>query len=188
MDFVSFIIACFIIIFLVPYTIKQLIQAKRKKFVYGLVSIMIFSLLYYLSLPNYMCIHEMSPVSRTKANAHTLQTMVDTYYENNNKKYPKNIDELKKEALSAKVPYPYWKELKNPFTYNTGKGEAYDDFNRVLINEKISLPELRKVGLVYYSPIFNKKGKVIKYYIYASGKDGFLIKEYENKFFTLTNN
>lgn len=164
---------------------KQFIHAKRKKFGYGLVSIMIFSLLYYISLPNYMCIHEMSPISMTKANAHTLQTMVETYFEVSGKKYPKNVTELKKGILKSNNPY--WKEFKNKFTQNTGKGEAYDDFNRVLINEKIYLPELRKVGVVYYSPIFNKKGQVVKYFIYASGKDGFLIKDIGTKFFTLTN-
>ena len=187
MDSIQFILilGLFFTILVIPYIIKNLILFKPIGINYATLAVAVFSLLYYLALPNYRS-YEPAKITRVKFNEHTLKTIVDTYYADN-KSYPKNIDELKKEALKSRDPY--WKELKNPFTENKGKGKSYDDFQRILINEKITFPELRKAGVVYYSPIFNKKGQVIKYFIYGSEKDGFLIKDYsgKDKFFTLTN-
>lgn len=181
-----FIFGLFFIILVIPYIFYKICSYYNKKWLFIIILMLYYIFLIYLALPNFVCVDGRAKITSVKANAHTLKSIVDTYY-SDNKLYPKNIDELKKEALGSRAPY--WKELKNPFTENKGKGESYDDFQRILTNEKITFPELRKEGIVYYSPIFNKKSQVIKYFIYGSEKNGFLIKEYggKDKFYTLTN-
>lgn len=144
-----------------------------------------------VSLPNFTSCGGDGRPSSVKANAHTIQTMVETYAVDWKGEYPNNINNLKLEA-SKNAVNKYWKELQNPYTKLTGKGNAYDDFDKKLLEKEDGWffnrsPNKGKAGCVYYYPIFDKTGKIFKYYIYASGKDGFWLTDNGTSFFALTN-
>lgn len=128
----------------------------------------------FMSLPNFISDGGRSKVSSVKANAHTLQTMLETYAVDFKGIYPPNIKALEIEA--KKNVNPYWKELKNPFNANTNT--ALDNFNE--LSKKVD-------GTVLYVPVINKNYEVVKYFIYGVDKNGKSLKEKGNEIFYLTN-
>lgn len=61
------------------------------------------------------------------ASMHVFQTMIETYAVDWGGVYPNSVAELRAEATAGTAPY--WKELKNPLTGETGEGKAYLDFS-----------------------------------------------------------
>ena len=112
--------------------------------------------------------HTRSPASRIKANMHTLQTMIETYAIDYKGKYPRNIEELKKDA---DLPYKnYWKELWNPYIYkNTMEYIASFTQNKPIGDEVYTI--YKDYNIYKYPSIFyavNKKRT--KYWLTAINK------------------
>src|SRR5690606_10094262 len=108
-------------------------------------------------------------VSSTKANMHTFQTMVETYAVDWGGYYPDSVAALKNEAQN--VDYPYWKELMNPFSDQSGEGKAYLDYSRYQAG-----PEHK--GMVLYQVSEDRFG----YQIMGTDKLGKKIMDQEQAF------
>jgi prepilin-type N-terminal cleavage/methylation domain-containing protein len=76
-----------------------------------MVVIVIIGILVAIALPNFIGATDRARLASVKANAHTVQAMVETYSVDNNNRYPLNVARLESEARSA----GYWKTLSNPF-------------------------------------------------------------------------
>lgn len=120
------------------------------------------------NLVSFSC-SERSKVASVKSNMHTLQTMVETYAVNWAGSYPKNITQLKKDAIKNN----YWKPLKNPWNKKDSViltdyiNEQNSDFNFV---EEKNYSE----GTLLYTPLANRETKDITgYKIYGVTKIGY---------------
>jgi len=71
-------------------------------------------------------------ISSVKANMHTLQTMVETYFVDH-KRVPASGRILEFQARHD--PNPYWKNILNPFTSREGYLQAWGDYH--LYNESL---------------------------------------------------
>ena len=81
-----------------------------------------FILLCYVSLTQPMLACQCrARVSATKANMHSLQTMVEIYAANHDGNYPANLNLLEAAARNEH----YWRDLKNPYTLASGYGKSY---------------------------------------------------------------
>lgn len=96
-----------------------------------------------------------------KANAHTLQTIVETYGTDWGE-YPENLDILIKEAKSK----GYWKDFKNPYNQEGKQFYTVNINNYNLDSNLIKRKKIEKGGILY-NPLFNKNKKVSGYKIYA---------------------
>lgn len=76
-----------------------------------MVVIVIIGILVAIALPNFIGATDRARLANVKANAHTVQAMVETYSVDNANRYPVNVAHLQAEATSA----GYWKDIKNPF-------------------------------------------------------------------------
>ncbi|MEK7433908.1 MAG: hypothetical protein AABZ74_12295 [Cyanobacteriota bacterium] len=184
---IFFIIIIFVIIISCIYF--KLSKIKVSLFlILFILPIASFSL--YLSLPNFISADfKRAKLASVKSNMHTFQTMLETYSVDENKHYPKNVEELENCAKNkSNWSGQYWKDFKSPFSEETGKGVSYDNYHGVLLKQNVDLSSIRISGCVYYSPVINKKGEVLKYFIYGSGKIGEIITDSQtNVPFTLSN-
>lgn len=189
----SFFIMIFLFLGAIPYGIYKLFSITKTKTFPILMVVLYFSLLIvFLQLPNF---HPSDGVRRkassVKANMHTFQTILETYFVDASGNYPKNVEELYKFANSGKTPY--WKDFKNPYKGTTGKGISFDNFSE--INKKFYWNKLThkfelipKVGIVYYAHVFTN-GIYSKYFIYGTEKNGEVFFDSQtNEPFTLSNN
>ncbi|MBT9547480.1 MAG: hypothetical protein IV090_18950 [Candidatus Sericytochromatia bacterium] len=132
--------------------------------------------------------------SSVKANMHTLQTILETYYADHHR-YPAYGTILEREARIH--PQPYWKEFVNPFLSETGYGKSWGDLHQKPVDSKDqesiafvlgirmnvssqNLP-LSARGMVIYAPVSKQK-----YYLYGYGSNGELIKD-KGQVFCLSN-
>ena len=76
-----------------------------------MVVIVIIGILVAIALPNFIGATDRAKVASVKSNAHTVQTMLESYGVDFGGKYPDNVDALKREAQTG----AYWKQLSNPF-------------------------------------------------------------------------
>lgn len=81
-----------------------------------------------------------------RSNAHTLQAMVETFGEEHGGLYPEDISSLMR---AAQANDPYWKELTNPVTKQSGIGKALDSFQ----NFKRQGFPASAAGQVFYEPL-----------------------------------
>lgn len=81
--------------------------------------------------------------SSTKANAHTLQTIVETYGVDWAGMYPKDIATLQKEASAE--GRDYWKDVTNPITGESGMNQSIADYSTFK-------GTVDQVGRVFYEP------------------------------------
>ncbi|MEK7433911.1 MAG: hypothetical protein AABZ74_12310 [Cyanobacteriota bacterium] len=157
----------------------------------------IFVLFYFIYLLNYISISNFNASNQSDGKVasvmyrmHTFQTIIETYSVDTDGFYPKNVEEVYKFANTGNNTY--WKDFRNPFTNQTGKGKSYDDFSTVSkkfnsYSEKFYF--IGKTGVVYYSPVIDKKGKISKYFIYGGArKDDIILDSKTGIPFTLSNN
>lgn len=125
-------------------------------------------------------------ISSAKANAHTLQTLLETHGVDWRGQYPPSLKELEKEAKK----YSYWKDFKNPFTKKQGiaiNGALLDYANYKKVKDVASMK-----GLVLYKAEncayvkAEKRTFCTNYKIYALDEKGNMIKD-KNKQFVLSN-
>lgn len=76
-----------------------------------MVVIVIIGILVAIALPNYIGATDRARLANVKANAHTVQAMVETYSVDNQNRYPIDVAHLQSEARDS----GYWKDIKNPF-------------------------------------------------------------------------
>lgn len=116
--------------------------------------------------------------SSVKANMHSLQTMIETYGVDWGGTYPENLHILVKEAQQNSNPY--WKELTNPFTQQTGIGQqgAMLDFANYRAGNPLNQ------GLVIYESSPSKS----LYFIYGVDAQGNWVQDQSrNEAFYLSN-
>lgn len=91
-----------------------------------MVVIVIIGILVAIALPNFISAQDRAKLSSVKSNAHTLQTMAETYAVDWGGVYPEKIgsgtgDGLMTEAITKN----YVKKFKNPFTSLEGPNLSY---------------------------------------------------------------
>lgn len=133
-----------------------------------------FKWLFDLTEGNMKNVSNKAKDTSSKANAHSVQTMVETFGVDYAGFYPENVKILEKEAKASKYG-AYWKELKNPFTNSTKDSIMdYKAYN------KTNAKKLK--GVTLYQPLncsynkTNKKNLCKSYKIYAVGENGAFLK------------
>lgn len=136
-----------------------------------------------------------SKISTVKANMHTFQTIVETYFKYH-KEYPSNIQILFKDANQPiDNNYVYWKDFQNPQTKEWGYRKSFHDYEKWLSEPKRNLEF--KYGLRILKPLKNNEsyieGMVLykfisksSYQILGTNKNGELVKD-KNREFYLSN-
>lgn len=152
----------------------------KQRAVFYSVSLSAIAVLALLAMPNFIgagggC--GGSPLNGTRANAHTLQTMIETYGVDTGGVYPANLQELEIEAKREDQGWsPYWKELTNPYTQYTGYGKAFTDAGQPPVE-----------GIVLYQPVLQTaqhgKTEVLGYAVYAYKSDTERIQDQGRDFF-----
>ncbi len=150
------------------YVEQQAFSSKRQWT--SLAGIFLGFGLIVLAIPNFIgtCCSEIASV---KANAHTLQTMIETYGVDNGGVYPHSLGALYQEAKQG----DYWKEPRNPASQEAGPGKSF---------QEAGYPPMP--GAVTYQPVFDKNNHITTYRIQAYDFNGKWVKEKE-KIFTLSN-
>lgn len=115
-----------------------------------------------ISLPASTGNGDRAKISSVKANAHTLQTMVETYYIDHSG-YPATLNELYQEANGK---YEYWKDYGNPYSDQRGIGATYSDEGPAVVP-----------GTVAYKVLRDKKGRLNDYVIYGYDPNGKRIQD-----------
>ena len=121
-------------------------------------------------------------LSSVKANAHTFQTVLETYAVD----YGGHYDEFQIVKLEAEKK-GYWKDFKNPFDY---KAKAIIDLqNSITINELTGRVELQNfnAGTVLYDSVI-ENNFVAKYYLYGVSKEDNKLIVDKGQVFYLSNN
>lgn len=129
-----------------------------------MVVIVIIGILVAIALPNFIGATDRAKIANVKSNAHTVQTMLESYGVDWGGKYPDLVADLEKEAKDG----AYWKALSNPFDGGAG-----------LINYAAAPVG----GAVAYD---QTSADDTKYFIYGYDKAKALIKD-KGQPFTLTN-
>jgi prepilin-type N-terminal cleavage/methylation domain-containing protein len=75
-----------------------------------MVVIVIIGILVAIAVPNYIGSTDRARLANVKANAHTIQLMVETYGTDFKNQYPPDVAGLKAAAQSS----GYWKDITNP--------------------------------------------------------------------------
>jgi prepilin-type N-terminal cleavage/methylation domain-containing protein len=76
-----------------------------------MVVIVIIGILVAIALPNFIGATDRAKLANVKSNAHTVQTMLESYGVDFGGKYPTTVVNLQQEAQTG----AYWKTLANPF-------------------------------------------------------------------------
>ncbi len=134
-------------------------------------------------------------ISSVKANMHTLQTMLETFYADHHY-YPPHIHIL--ETHAQRSPQPYWIDFNNPFISKTGYFKSFCDYQylpfdqqsarenfvnilgiKMIVTQKKSIIALS--GLVVYAPVSPQQ-----YFLYGLDKEGKMILD-KGQVFSLSN-
>ena len=168
--------------------LKKLKSKKGFTLIELMVVIVIIGILVAIALPNFISAQDRAKLSSVKSNAHTLQTMVETYAVDWGGVYasslgaPATAGTLMKEATDK----TYIKDFKNPFTAQAGAGLSYMSAGPGAVNITTGASTSYVAGAVSYDPITTGT-TITKYYIYGGEKTaGFVILDKGAPFF-LTN-
>jgi general secretion pathway protein G len=123
-----------------------------------MVVIVIIGILVAIALPNFIGATDRAKVANVKSNAHTVQTMLESYGVDFGGKYPDNIASLQSEAQTG----AYWKQLSNPFD---AANPALENFSGTFTNG----------GAVGYN--MTAGSDKTKYFIYGSDKNKIKVKD-----------
>ena len=123
-----------------------------------MVVIVIIGILVAIALPNFIGATDRAKLANVKSNAHTVQTMLESYGVDYNGKYPGGPVILRNEAQTG----AYWKALTNPFDGTTTN--ALVDFSGTF----------GVGGAVGYN---QQSSDNSKYFLYGSDKDKLRIKD-----------
>lgn len=162
-------------------------QLKRKSKGFTLIELMvvivIIGILVAIALPNFISAQDRAKISSVKANAHTVQTMLETYAVDYQGKYPTNRTELYNGANSTNN---YWKELKNPFTAATS-ANSVTEIGTIVPATNGPTAAGAAAGVVYYNPLTGTP--ITKYWIYGGDKavNSVIYDAANNSPFTLSN-
>lgn len=163
-------------------------QLKRKSKGFTLIELMvvivIIGILVAIALPNFISAQDRAKISSVKANAHTVQTMLETYAVDYQGKYPSTRAELYTGANSTNN---YWKELKNPFTAKTATDSV--DILPGAVTATNGIAVGTAAGTVYFNPMIVGTNPITKYYIYGGDKTALqlIFDNANNSVFTLSN-
>jgi prepilin-type N-terminal cleavage/methylation domain-containing protein len=133
-----------------------------------MVVIVIIGILVAIALPNFIGATDRAKVANVKSNAHTIQTMLESYGVDFGGKYPDTVANLKSEAQTG----AYWKSVSNPFD---GSADALEDHNGATFT---------KGGMVGYN--MTAGSDKTKYFIYGSDKNKVRVKD-KGQDFVLSN-
>ncbi len=134
-------------------------------------------------------------ISSSKANMHTLQTMLETFGVDHHY-YPSTVIKLEHEARNA--ANPYWKDFVNPMTSQQGFLKSFADLKMHHLPAaqlKEQYAEIMGLRFLLIEPDLqaNTSGIVLydfvsknKYFIYGLDKYGEFIRE-KGQIFTLSN-
>lgn len=117
--------------------------------------------------------NEKKLITSLKKNMYSFQVMLETYSVDWAGTYPSTVNNLIKEAKNRN----YYKNEKNPFNSNLSTWINYKEYT----NKKF--PQMT----VIYNPIKDLSKDITKYEIFASDKNGNILKE-NNKIYVMTNN
>lgn len=123
-------------------------------------------------------VENMSKISKLKSNAHTFQTMLETYAVDYQGEYPKNVEELEKEAKKSNF---YWHNIINPFNEKNIKAIVDYKTYKKEKNKKIFF------GYVLYQPEISSN-QITSYKVYLIDEKGEFLKDTSNEVFYLSNN
>ncbi len=125
-----------------------------------MVVIVIIGILVAIALPNFIGATDRAKIANVKSNAHTFQTMLESYGVDFGGKYPTTVVLLQQEAQTG----AYWKQLSNPFDGLTTT--ATETFN--------AAGNLVNGGSVGYNMQATDN---TKYFIYGSDKNKIRVKD-----------
>lgn len=167
---------------------QGVLNRRKRLSLYGVIlgfisAVVLLRFLYYASHSAMIYAHGTRPkISSVKANMHTLQTMVETYYYTGKKRYPLTIAELHEAAIQGEKPY--WKDLMNPYLGTHGPGQAYSDDEGLVLKGVVTYQPIgnppstyRIYGYTYtWAHLFEPVSRVIR--IQQKGRDFFLSNHY----------
>ena len=135
-----------------------------------MVVIVIIGILVAIALPNFIGATDRAKNANVKSNAHTTQTMLESYGVDYGGKYPTNVANLKTEATNGS----YFKVFANPFDGSTTTSMA--DFT-----VHATVPT---AGAVLYN--MQDTANAARYFVYGADKNKALIQD-KGTDFTLSN-
>ena len=144
--------------------LKRIKSKKGFTLIELMVVIVIIGILVAIALPNFIAAQDRAKLSSVKANAHTLQTILETYAVDWAGQYGSNLANNQSEAVGK----GYWKNYKNPFNQN---GVA--NFDLVAANLIVAAGTGQTTfpaGSVGLNLIGSATTPYTKYYLYGGSK------------------
>lgn len=126
-----------------------------------------FALVGGIAIPNFLGVQTRARQSSTKANMHTLQTLIETYAVDTGGRYPETLEILKAEVEAN----DYWKDYSNPYD---------EDLPSYLSLQDYLTRSVKPEGVAIYEPLFSSESdRVTGYRIYGTNEQGLLLVENE---------